>query len=66
MDKQLEFSISTWVGIKPIPVIGQPKIKLCHHILLSSAQQNNSHLIQLFGLLQSLLQPHLISSNIQT
>jgi len=30
MDKELEYSISTWVGLKrSFPLIGQPKIKLC-------------------------------------
>jgi len=34
MDKQLEYPISTWEGIKhPLPLIGQPNIKLSRHQL---------------------------------
>jgi len=41
MDKQLEYSISTWAGIKWLfPLIDQPNIKqCCLQLFLSFAQQ---------------------------
>jgi len=42
MDKQLEYSISTWEGIKrSLPLFGQPNIKLSRHQLLMTINSIN-------------------------